>query len=407
MLNFPKRYWMVWIATCGMIGATLSMKNIAGLFFTPVAEAFGTGRGAVSLTLTINNLMLAAGDYVSPRLFRSGNYRRLSRVCVLCAVGATFLMGWTPNLVVLYALCALRGFATGLLGIVLGTVVINNWFVRGNSFVTGVAMAMSGLGSAVLSPLISGVIEGAGWRAGFRAEAMIGLLLYAPLVVLPVSFRPEDQGLEPFGGQRTEAAAASVAEGERRFGLLLPGVLVLAAFANAVSVFTNHMPGVANSYAMPAAVGAGMLSACMVTNAGGKVLLGALAERFGVKRPALAYTALLAAGMLLLLTVHTVPVALACGAILGLAFSLTTVVPALVTKDVFGQANYRRVFPVVMLVGTLANASFASLIGYIYDGAGSYRPAMLLLTAFLAGIVVLLFLLYRKRATDRNVKNIS
>ena len=110
---------------------------------------------------------------------------------------------------------------------------------------------------------------------------------------------------------------------------------------------------------------------------------------------------------LLIIVAHTVPVALVCGAILGLAFSLTTVVPALVTKDVFGQANYRRVFPVVMLVGTLANASFASLIGYIYDGAGSYRPAMLLLTAFLAGIVVLLFLLYRTRATDRNVKNIS
>ena len=398
MLNFPKRYWMVWIAACCMIGATLSMKNIAGLFFAPVAETFGTGRGAVSLTLTTNNLMLAAGDYFSPRLFHSGSYRRLSRLCVLCAVGTTFLMGWAPNLAVLYVLCALRGFSSGLLGIVLGTVVINNWFVRGNSFVTGVAMAMSGLGSAVLSPILSGVIEAAGWRAGFRAEALVGLLLYAPLVALPVTFRPEDQGLTPFGGRRSEADAAAVAAESRRFGLLLPGVLVLAAFANAVSVFTNHMPGVANSYAMPAAVGAGMLSASMVTNAGGKVLIGALAERRGIRRPAMAYAALIAVGMVLLLTVHTVPVALVCGAILGLAFSLTTVVPALVTKDVFGQENYRRVFPVVMLAGTLANASFASLIGFIYDGAGSYRPAMLLLTAFLVGIIVLLCLLYRNRA---------
>lgn len=407
MLSFPKRYWMVWLATCGMIGATLSMKNVAGLFFTPVAETFGTGRGAVSLTLTINNLLLAAGDYVSPRLFRSGNYRRLSRLCVLCAVGATFLMGWTPSLPALYVLCAVRGFATGLLGIVLGTVVINNWFVRGNSFVTGVAMAMSGLGSAVLSPLLSGVIESSGWRAGFRAEALVGLLLYAPLVALPVSFRPEDQGLAPFGGARAASGGAALAEQTARPLWCLPAVLALAVFANAVSVFTNHMPGVANSYALPAAVGAAMLSVSMVTNAGGKVLFGALAERYGAKRPAMAYAALLAVGMAVLLNVHTASAAVACGAILGLSFSLTTVVPALVTKDVFGQASYRRVFPVVMLTGTLANASFASLIGYSYDGAGSYRPAMLLLTAFLAGVILLLSLLYKKRGTDGNVKSIS
>ena len=396
-MNFPKRYWMVWLATCGMIGATLSMKNIAGLFFAPVADDFGVGRGAVSLTLTVNNLLLAAGDYISPRLFRSGNYRRLSRACALCAVGATLLMAWTPNLPVLYALCAVRGFSSGMLGIVLGTVVINNWFVRGNSLVTGVAMAAGGIGSALLSPILSGVIETAGWRAGFRAEALAGLLLYAPLILLPISFRPEDQSLAPFGGQRAETVNAAASPAESRVGLYLPGALLLTAFANAVSVFSSHMPGVASSYALPAAAGAAMLSASMISNAGGKVLLGALAEKYGVKRPAMAYAAVIAAGLVVLLTVHAVPAAVLCGAIVGLSFSLTTVVPALVTKDVFGTTNYRRVFPLVMLTGTLANASFATLIGYSYDGMGSYRPAILTLIAFLALIILLLLLLYRDR----------
>ena len=85
------------------------------------------------------------------------------------------------------------------------------------------------------------------------------------------------------------------------------------------------------------------------------------------------------------------------GALMGLAFSLTTVVPALVTKDIFGPEKYRTIFPFSTLVGTIANASAASLIGFLYDATGSYRSAILILIGLLCGIVVLLLLLYGSR----------
>lgn len=392
-------HWLVWLAMCGMIGATLGVKNTSGVFFTPMAESFGVGRGAISLTLTLSNLLLAAGDFFSPRLYTGGNFRRLTRLCVACAVGATLLMGMVSDLWLLYLLHCVRGFASGMMGIVIGTVVINNWFVRYNSLVTGVALAAGGVVSALLSPLLSGVIESFGWRAGFRAEAVAALVLYAPLLVLPLSYRPEDRGLSPLGGQRKNTAQAP-AGGESqadRPRLLFAALLLMTAFANMVSTFPNHLPGVADSYALSAAVGAAMLSASMIANALGKVAMGALAEHFGVKRPALAYAAVLALGLGLLLAFRTVPAALAGGAILGLAFSLTTVVPALVTKDVFGAERYRAVFPAVTLAGTVANASAASLIGFLYDAAGSYHPAMLLLIALLGAISLLLLFLYRNR----------
>ena len=393
-------HWLVWLAMCGMIGATLGVKNTSGVFFTPMAESFGVGRGAISLTLTLSNLLLAAGDFFSPRLYTGGNFRRLTRLCVACAVGATLLMGMVSDLWLLYLLHCVRGFASGMMGIVIGTVVINNWFVRCNSLVTGVALAAGGVVSALLSPLLSGVIEASGWRAGFRAEAVAALVLYAPLLVLPLAYRPEDMGLAPLGGQRKSAAQApdggksQAADSSRP---LFAALVLMTAFANTVSTFPNHLPGLADSYALSASVGAAMLSASMIANALGKVAMGALAERFGVKRPALAYAAVLALGLGLLLAFRTVPAALAGGAILGLAFSLTTVVPALVTKDVFGAERYRAVFPAVTLAGTVANASAASLIGFLYDAAGSYHPAMLLLIALLGAISLLLLFLYRNR----------
>ena len=400
MKNVSVKYWMVWAAMCGMVGATLGIKNISGLFFTPMAESFGVGRGTISLSLTISNLMLAAGDFVAPRLYRGDNYRRLSRFCVACVVGASLLMGSVSQLWLLYVLHCIRGFASGMMGIVIGTVVINNWFVRYNSVVTGVTLAAGGLVSALLSPVLSGIIESAGWRAGFRAEAAATLLLYAPLCLLPIAYRPEDAGLPPLGGQREKAGQASpetAASRANQTKVLLAALLLLAAFANSVSTFPNHLPGIADSYALSASVGAAMLSASMVANAGGKVLMGALAERFGVKRPAVAYTALIAAGLCLLLVSRSGAAAIVSGAAVGLAFSLTTVVLALVTKDVFGPEQYRKVFPVVALAGTVANASAASLIGFIYDGTGSYRPAILMLMGLLCGIALLLTFLYRRR----------
>ena len=398
MRKIPGKYWMVWAAMCGMIGATLGVKNISGLFFTPMAESFGVGRGVVSLTLTINNLLLALGDFLSPKLFGGRNFKRLCCLCVGCVVGSTLLMSLTPGIWPLYLLSGVRGLASGMLGIVIGTVMINNWFIRYNSLVTGAVLAAGGAVSVVLSPVLSAVIERSGWRAGFCAEAVVALLLYAPLLLLPISFRPEDRGLSPLGGeQRTETSAAAAWTAGGRAGLLLPALLLYTAFANVASTFTNHLPGIADSYALSAAVGAAMLSASMASNAGGKVLMGALAERYGVKRPAIAYTAAIIGGLCLLLAARSAPAAVVSGALMGLAFSLTTVVPALVTKDIFGPEKYRTIFPFSTLIGTIANASAASLIGFLYDATGSYRSAILILIGLLCGIVVLLLLLYGSR----------
>ena len=111
-------HWLVWLAMCGMIGATLGVKNTSGVFFTPMAESFGVGRGAISLTLTLSNLLLAAGDFFSTRLYTGGNFRRLTRLCVACAVGATLLMGMVSDLWLLYLLHFVRGFASGIYGMI-------------------------------------------------------------------------------------------------------------------------------------------------------------------------------------------------------------------------------------------------------------------------------------------------
>ena len=53
-------YWMVVIAGCGLISTSIGLGvNVSGLFFGPIASDFGVGRGSVSATLTVYNLVQA------------------------------------------------------------------------------------------------------------------------------------------------------------------------------------------------------------------------------------------------------------------------------------------------------------------------------------------------------------
>jgi hypothetical protein len=56
------RYLLVVAALCGLSAATVGLiTNVAGLFFSPMAEEFGVMQGAASMTLTIANICVALG----------------------------------------------------------------------------------------------------------------------------------------------------------------------------------------------------------------------------------------------------------------------------------------------------------------------------------------------------------
>ena len=105
------RYILVLISCCGLSAAALGMlTNVAGVFFTPVAEDLGVGRGMVSLTYTISCLALAAGGLFSVRLCS-----RLPLKAVVIGAGLLFAvstagLGLANHIIFLYFLSAEKEF---------------------------------------------------------------------------------------------------------------------------------------------------------------------------------------------------------------------------------------------------------------------------------------------------------
>jgi len=128
------------------------------------------------------------------------------------------------------------------------------------------------------------------------------------------------------------------------------------------------------------------------------VAFGALADRIGAKRSILAFCVAVFVGLILLLYVRTSGTMLIAAALFGLCYALATVGISMTVRSVFGVENYTRVYPTCSLGGNLANASFSSIIGFMYDFSGGYDSTLYLLAALTIATVAVTIVAYAKQS---------
>ena len=383
---------------CGLSAATVGLiTNVAGLFFSPMAQEFDVMQGAASLTLTIANICVALGGLATRRLTKLVPLRMLLVGGVAVMAGALVGTALAPSMGVIYLLAAARGLAGGIIGFVLITYVLNKWFVSQLGLVTSLAMGCSGLAGALLTPIIQTVVAGMGWRVGQVLMAILTVVLSLPAILLVPSCDPGDVGLAPLGAENTpaQAKAAGPKEPIKVDKVLAAGVVLYAVLSAAVSAMPQHFPGFAEEVGLSAAVGAGMISACMVANTLGKVVMGWLTDRIGARMSILAYTALVAGSIVALLIVHVPAAFLVAAFLFGLCYSRATVGLSMMCREVFGKRGFGIVYPVAALGCSFSNAVFSSAVGFGYDLTGGYTVSLVTFLVFLVGSGMLTLWCYR------------
>ena len=381
-------YWLVVIAGCGLIGTSLGLGvNVAGLFFSPIANDFGVGRGSVSATLTVYNLVQAFTGLIAPASLRRFGLKKIVIAGTVIQTAATFLLSVCPNVAALMILNGIRGFASGLIGTVTVTVMINYWFNKNNGLMTSIAMGFSGLAAALLSPVLSGIIASAGWRTGYMVLAAVNILFNLPAILFPIALKPEYKDMEPYGGKKAMHTADTSAKADLSISVsMLVILMIYTGCAAAASALPQHFSGIAESYDM-LSTGALMVSACMISNTAGKILLGTLIDRFGAKLSVTIYAAVIICGALLIVFSRTSAILIAAAAMYGLCYSMGTVSTAMLTREMFGSAKYSRVYPKLAMTTTISNAIFTTVVGMLYDMSGTYSAVIL----FLGGLIVIAF----------------
>lgn len=399
-MKIDGKYLWVVVAMCGLSMATVGLlTNVAGLFFEPMADDFGVLRGSASLTLTIANTCVALGGLATRKLTKTVPLRVMLIAAAAIMAGSTFLMSLAPSMPFEYVLSATRGLAGGTIGFVLITYVLNKWFVAQLGLATSIAMGFSGLAGAFFTPIIQPVVETSGWRAGMALVAALQVALCLPAILLVPATDPAEVGMRPFGladNKETVSAHHDKSKPVKIDNMVFAGVVCYAVLSAAATAMPQHFPGYAAEIGVAAATGAAMLSACMIANTAGKIVMGWMTDHIGALKSILIYTALVAGAAVVLLLMH-VPILLVAGAfVYGLCYGRATVGLTMMCRELFGKRGSGIVYPVAALGTSISNAIFSAALGYAYDLTGSYAPSLIMLVVLLAASVVLTLWCYRR-----------
>jgi MFS family permease len=120
----------------------------------------------------------------------------------------------------------------------------------------------------------------------------------------------------------------------------------------------------------------------------GKILMGFITDRWGVRRAVALAFGTIAIGIVLLMGSETFLVACVFGVIYGLGIGAPLVINPALTAECLGLKHFGAVFGVLTLLTAFGAALGPAIVGYIYNAAGSYMPAFVLFfgLALVAGV---------------------
>lgn len=396
--------------------------SCAGIFFTPVSDFFGVPKATFTLYFSILNLAMMVALPASGKFMGKCDLRALLSGCVaLCGAGCIG-MGLCWQMWQFYVCGAVMGIGLAPLLYLAIPTLINAWFVKRVGFFVGLCMAFTGIGGVIFNPVGSALIAGdaEGWRVAYMVFGVIILAGTLPFTLLVIRNTPADKGLLPFGATRAahpasptgSTAEATESMDDATSGLTLaqalrsPAFFAVLIFSGLITLNQNiyqFLPSYVSSFAdsLPAvaAVSGVVASACMGGQAVGKVLLGTINDRSVHAGICLGVGSGIAGLTLMWLIPGQIALLLVGAFLFGIAYAMTTVQTPLLTRTVFGGADYTNIYSKITMVGALMGTVSAVAWSFIVDSAGGYPLMFILGYVLLAscGALALYALAWRSR----------
>ncbi|CAN7547191.1 MFS transporter [Bradyrhizobium sp. LjRoot220] len=399
--------WFVVAAAFAVTFVGFGCAYTFSAFLESLQRDFGASRGSVSLVFSLAGFLYFALGIVSGPLADRYGSRRLALAGMLLIGLGLAAAAAARNLVEVYAAYGLGvGLGVGCAYVpVVGAV--QRWFVRRRGFASGLAVSGIGVGTLVMPPLATLLIEALGWRSAYLALGAIAVVLGGGMALL-LENDPRARGLNPDGDPvlpgtiPAQAEGASVSEAIRspRFVALYAACLICSfglfvPFVHLVPYAGDH--GVAPSSAVM------LLGVIGIGSTAGRFFLGGLADRIG--RPSALL--LLFIGMAIALAIWLVSTSFwqlaGFAFVYGMIYGAWVAVLPAVVMDYFGGRNVSGIIGVLytsVAFGTLIGPSTA---GFAFDLTGAYTLPMLAgVAANIIAAAIVAIAIRRAPVTSRN-----
>lgn len=411
-----KRYygWYI-VVICFIIYAFVYSTTSTGSVFTiSITEEMGFSRAlwsSKSIFTTVGSLISC---YMSGKLIKRFGLKRMMMIST-AGVALTFFIPLAFSDIRQYYVLSVLSSATWCVATIISVpVLINRWFgPKKKGLALTIALAGSGIGSMIMSPLLSYLCETVGWRRTYIFEGVMLLVLMLPLIHFFVYESPQEKGYTERLGEADKTAGAAKGvltgipykEGSKSimFFTIVAGVMLITICNAAV---THHRTPYLTVLFDDAVKAAGISGFAIGTLTVGKIALGALCDKIGPQKGLLCGMSSYFCCLLMLCLssfnrnfVYLYLVFFVVGGSVG------TVVLPLVISSVFGDKDYARYLGTAQSITSFGTPIGNMFAAYIYDSTGGYLGAWSITAlAGLAAIpMIYLSFVFAKRRRGKQV----
>lgn len=373
--------WFVVAAAFAVTFVGFGSAYTFSAFVEPLQKDFGASRGSVSLVFSLAGFLYFGLGVVSGPLADQWGSRRLAVIGMILTGAGLAVASTARSLAEVYAAYGLGvGLGVGC-SYVPAVGAVQRWFVRRRGLASGLAVSGIGVGTLVMPPLASVLIEALGWRAAYLVLGGLAAVVGAGMALM-IENDPRERGLgpdgdpQPSGVHSARPAGASVRDAvrSRRFVGLYAACLICSF---GVFVPFVHLVPYAMDHGIPQSSAVLLLGVIGVGSTAGRFFLGGLADRMGRRLALLA----MFVGMALALLVWAVSTGIWALAAFAFTFGVfyggwVALLPALVMDD-FGGRNVSGIIGILytsVAFGTLIGPSGA---GFAFDLSQSYTLPIL------------------------------
>ena len=401
--------WLVVVGGFLVMALLHSMiQTCFSLFLSPVVNHMGVTRTAFSFCTSLVGISTAVLAPTMGRLLGTSKYTR--KVFLLCIVGMALS----------YASYALAGqiwhmyisaifvgiFSCGAISMPI-SIIIANWFEKRRGLAMSIALAGSGIGGSIITPILTEVIDRSGWRSAFLLFSLAMIVIEIPVALLLMPTTPQHENFsegfltKDIPENEGRSIPLSWLKEQPFFYIYLVGMFAVSFVGyGSLSHLALHLTDVYDAEFSNAIISFFLL---ILTPA--KIVLGYIYDKLGAKFGTILVMICHAVSFLMLHFTGSESMMWFMAVFFSIGISNGTVAPSVVTPLLFGTKEYGTIFGYVYsfcMIGMVVGSPFIALI---FDVTGTYQLAWS--TCFAICLLSIICLVYADNRCEYAVKLLS
>jgi sugar phosphate permease len=364
---------------------------------------FGWSRGTISSIYSLATMISGLLLFLVGRQIDRFGQKKVS-VVIAGLLGITCIwISFVNSLPMLFiGFFASRFLGQGSMTLIPST-LLPNWFARRRPLAFSLMSIGGVIGSSMLPPLNSLLIQQVGWRSVWRIWAVAFWVVFIPLVLLFMYNQPANLGLSTDNEYRKRPgdAQSSVmfkdvpswtlkeAIRTRSFWGILYSQLLLPLI---VTGLTFHFISIMKSKNISATNAACVLGMLAMVSFPTTLFAGWILSKIKIHYAAMIISIFMASALCILLFFNSYFSAIIFVVLLGFAMGLQTVWGGLVWPNYFGTRYLGSIRSLAMTMTVIGSAVGPIPMGFTFDKTGSYRGALIFMIALCAIGIISAFL---------------